>query len=70
MAGILGDWAVTVEDAHKPPPIPPRLVGLLQIGVKISREVNAPKRDNRVDIAGYAKTVDLVAQREAELSED
>lgn len=46
-------------------PIPPDLVALCLVAVKISREVNAPKRDNRVDMAGYAETLDLVRQRQA-----
>ena len=29
-----------------------------QIGVKLARDVNSPKRDNRVDMAGYAITLD------------
>lgn len=33
---------------------------LCMIAAKISRETNAPKRDNLVDIAGYAKCIDLV----------
>jgi hypothetical protein len=37
-------------------------VALCMVGVKISREVNQPKRDNRVDMAGYAETLDMVAQ--------
>jgi hypothetical protein len=31
--------------------------------VKISREVNCHKRDNLVDLAGYATTIDLVHQQ-------
>ncbi len=42
--------------------VSPEEVGLIQILVKVSRESNYPKRDNRVDIAGYAKTVELVHQ--------
>ena len=38
-------------------------VALCLIQVKVSREVHAPKRDNRTDIAGYALTLDLIAQR-------
>jgi len=34
--------------------IQPKQVALCMIGIKISRECNAPKRDNWVDIAGYA----------------
>lgn len=45
--------------------IDPRVCCLMMAGVKISREVNAPKRDNRVDLAGYAECADMVAQRQA-----
>lgn len=44
------------------PDVPPASVGLCMTAVKISREVNRPKRDNLVDIAGYAKTIHLVRQ--------
>lgn len=33
-------------------------VARCMIGVKLSRDVNEPKRDNRVDIAGYAVVLD------------
>lgn len=37
------------------------------VAVKLSREVNRPGRDNRVDIAGYAETGQLLAEaREAQ----
>jgi hypothetical protein len=36
------------------PDVPPELVALCMAGLKISREVNAPKRDNMVDLIGYA----------------
>lgn len=35
-------------------------VGLIMMCIKISREVNAHKRDNLVDIAGYAQTCEMV----------
>ena len=35
---------------------------LCMVAVKISRECHRPARDNRVDIAGYAKCLDLVAE--------
>lgn len=35
------------------------------VGVKMSREVNRPKRDNRVDGIGYWLTDDLIEQRAA-----
>jgi Domain of unknown function (DUF6378) len=37
-------------------------VGLIQIAVKLSRQVNHPKRDNMVDAAGYAATVQMVIE--------
>ena len=37
-------------------------VALCMVGVKISRECNHPKRDNRVDGAGYFETLDMVQQ--------
>ncbi len=46
------------------PDIDPAHVGLCMAAVKISREVNAPKRDNLVDLAGYAETVSLVRDRQ------
>jgi hypothetical protein len=30
------------------------------VGVKISRECNKPKRDNRVDGAGYFETLQMI----------
>jgi hypothetical protein len=59
---ILSDWATSGERI-----IPPHLVGLCMVAVKISRELNHRKRDNRVDIAGYAETLQLVAEREGAL---
>lgn len=38
--------------------IEPEQVGLCMMCVKISRECNQPKRDNLVDAAGYAETVE------------
>ena len=35
-------------------------VGLCMCAVKISRQCNAPKRDNMVDLAGYSETVQMV----------
>ena len=41
-------------------PVTAAQVGLCMICVKLSRECHVHKRDNLVDIAGYAKTVQLV----------
>ena len=38
-------------------------VGLIQMAVKISRQVNHPKRDNMVDAAGYAATIQMVIEK-------
>jgi len=36
------------------------------ICIKLSREQNKPKRDNRVDIAGYAETLEMVHERQGD----
>lgn len=43
----------------------PRDIGLLMICVKLAREAHKPKRDNLVDIAGYARTIDMIDERGA-----
>jgi hypothetical protein len=43
-------------------------VALCMVAVKISRQTHAPTRDNLVDMAGYAKTVDLVIDERARRS--
>jgi len=35
-------------------------VAMMMVCVKLSREANRPKRDNRVDVAGYAEALDMV----------
>jgi len=42
-------------------PVSAEQVGLCMIQVKISREIHKPRRDNRVDIAGYAETLQMIA---------
>lgn len=49
--------------------IAPHIVGLCMAAVKISREVNGHKRDNLVDLAGYAATVELALERQAAIRE-
>jgi Domain of unknown function (DUF6378) len=53
-AAILGLPEVTAEQ-----------VGLCMIAVKLSRQCNKPKRDNMVDAAGYAETVQMVIEERA-----
>ncbi len=36
------------------------------IADKLVRDVNLPQRDNLVDIAGYARTAEMVEERDAE----
>jgi hypothetical protein len=48
--------------------VTPEQVALCLIQVKVAREIHAPKRDNRTDMAGYATTLDLVAQRREEMA--
>jgi hypothetical protein len=45
-------------------------VAIMMICVKISREMNRPKHDNRVDICGYAEALDMVVARRAQLNKD
>ena len=37
---------------------------IFMICVKLSREINAPKRDNRVDMAGYSECLDWMYDEE------
>lgn len=46
--------------------VTPEQVGLCMCCVKISRQVNAPKEDNLIDLAGYAETVHRVINKKAE----
>lgn len=39
--------------------VTPRQVALCMVAIKLCREVNQPKRDNLVDIAGYARCASL-----------
>ena len=42
--------------------VTPEQVALCMVGLKISREVNRPKRDNIVDGAGYFETLEMVKE--------
>ena len=42
--------------------VTPMQVALCMMGVKISRQCNAHKRDNLVDAAGYARTAEMIAE--------
>ena len=45
--------------------IEPEDVGLCMVGVKLSRQINQPKRDNLTDAAGYCETVRMVIDEKA-----
>ena len=44
------------------PDVPPAKVAMCMVGVKLSRECNKPKRDNRIDGAGYFETMDMCSE--------
>lgn len=52
-AALLGVESITAQQ-----------VGLCMIALKLSRECHRPKRDNRVDIAGYAETLEMIQAAE------
>ncbi len=51
------------------PDIPPKVVGMLMCAVKLSREAHVSKRDNRVDLAGYAMCMQMIDEYEKENNE-
>lgn len=46
------------------PDLDPRTCCLMMAALKVSREVNKHKRDNLVDLAGYAECAQMVAERQ------
>lgn len=40
--------------------VTPEQAALAMVQVKVARELHRPKRDNRVDLAGYAKVLDMI----------
>lgn len=46
--------------------VPPEKVALCMAALKLSREVNSPKRDNRVDACGYMMTADMCMEEDNE----
>jgi len=47
-------------------PITPEQVVWCMIGVKLAREVNTPKADNLIDVAGYINCLDLIQRKRNE----
>ena len=62
---LLHEWAKESAASEAPLPVPPELATLCMVGVKLSREVNHPKRDNRVDGAGYFGCTDMIHEERA-----
>lgn len=54
--------ANTLLAARLKEPLTPDDVALFMVCVKLSRQVNAPKRDNLVDAAGYLETLSMVIE--------
>lgn len=50
---IANFWSVILKNK-----VTPEQVGLCMITLKVAREMNKPKNDNLVDIAGYAATLE------------
>ena len=48
--------------------VTPEQVALCMIQVKVSREINKPKADNVVDIAGYSRTLEMVKEEKIKRS--
>lgn len=51
-------WSAILGVTVKPEQVP-----LCMIALKISRECHRPKRDNRVDIAGYAELLQIIDEK-------
>lgn len=49
-----------LSDEQGFPPIPARIAAEMMIGMKLSREMNKSKRDNRTDTAGYAECAQMI----------
>ncbi len=47
---------------EKSPSLSAEDVAMMMILLKVSRQANAPKRDNLVDIAGWARTVEMLGE--------
>lgn len=64
--GLLHEWAKEAGKSETPIALPPELVALFMVLVKISREVNKPKADNVIDGCGYFRTLELVYEYRAQ----
>jgi hypothetical protein len=58
---IAGFWSLILGIT-----VTPRQVALCMIGLKLARETHKAKRDNLVDIAGYARALELIPDDETQ----
>lgn len=56
--------AATIINAVLGLSIQPKDVAMLMICIKMARQAHRPKRDNIVDICGYARTYDMIEEKE------
>lgn len=47
--------------------VTPRQVGQCMILLKVSRDKQSPKKDNLVDIAGYARTIEMLFEKSIDI---
>ena len=62
-------WAAYLGDKHPHIAITPRDAANMMGLAKYAREAHAPKRDNLVDIAGYARVAEMLGEPEAGASQ-
>ncbi len=54
-------WTIILSDVLKDGQrVPPEACALMMAWLKITRQLNSPKRDNMVDLAGYAGVAEKV----------
>jgi len=60
-------WNAFLDGRRTKGPLSPADVALMMVLLKVARHQHAPKRDNLVDVCGYARCVELIEEREAEI---
>ena len=61
MAEIAAMWSIILRT-----PVTAEQVALCNIATKVCRQMHQSKRDNLIDICGYAKVADIVLQHETQ----
>jgi hypothetical protein len=65
MAEIAGMWSIILRTK-----VTAEQVALCNIATKVCRQMHQSKRDNLIDICGYAKVADTVLQHETQNQKD